>query len=94
VTTILTNLREPVVVRKGVYVPQQDSQLLINTLERTTAVAGRRSSICVLAAAPSPLPPPWARRQSPPGTSAHAQSSAPARTPAPQGLRSRSEEAH
>jgi release factor glutamine methyltransferase len=42
VTTILPNLGEPVVARRGVYVPQQDSQLLIDTLERTTAVVGRR----------------------------------------------------
>lgn len=41
-TTILPNLGEPVVARKGVYVPQQDSQLLIDTLEQTTAMVGRR----------------------------------------------------
>jgi release factor glutamine methyltransferase len=42
VTTILPTLGELVVARRGVYVPQQDSQLLIDTLEQTTAVVGRR----------------------------------------------------
>lgn len=41
-TTILPNLREAVGARKGVYVPQQDSQLLIDTLKRRTAVVGRK----------------------------------------------------
>ncbi|MCW2690437.1 MAG: putative methylase [Mycobacterium sp.] len=41
-TTILPDLREPVVAAKGVYAPQEDSQLLIDTMERTTVVVGRR----------------------------------------------------
>ena len=40
-TAILPSLRSPITVLTGVYPPQQDSRLLINTLERTTLVVGR-----------------------------------------------------
>ena len=42
-TATLTPLRRPVVAAEGVYVPQQDSRLLIETLTRSTAVFGRRA---------------------------------------------------
>jgi release factor glutamine methyltransferase len=41
VTNILPGVDHPLVTADGVYVPQQDSQLLIDTLERTTVVTGR-----------------------------------------------------
>ena len=41
-TTLLPGSRHATVVANGVYAPQADSQLLIDTLERTTVVIGRR----------------------------------------------------
>ena len=40
-TNTLPGVHHPLVTAEGVYGPQQDSQLLIDTLERTIAVAGR-----------------------------------------------------
>jgi release factor glutamine methyltransferase len=42
VTSILPGIHHRLVATAGVYAPQQDSQLLIDTLERTTIVVGRR----------------------------------------------------
>ena len=41
VTNTLPCVDHPLLTADGVYVPQQDSQLLVDTLERTTVVAGR-----------------------------------------------------
>lgn len=41
-TTALPGLREMVVAERGVYAPQEDSWLLIETMQRTTPVEGRR----------------------------------------------------
>ena len=41
VTNTLPGVHHALVTADGVYVPQQDSQLLVDTLERTTVVAGR-----------------------------------------------------
>jgi release factor glutamine methyltransferase len=57
-TSSLTGVEQRIVAAEGVYAPQQDSQLLIDTLERTTVVVGRRvmdlctgSGIAAIAAA-------------------------------------------
>jgi release factor glutamine methyltransferase len=42
-TAILNPSRRSVVAAEGVYVPQQDSRLLIETLVRSTALVGRRA---------------------------------------------------
>jgi len=41
VTNTLPGVDHPLLTADGVYVPQQDSQLLVDTLERTTVVGGR-----------------------------------------------------
>jgi len=42
VTTAYTDLREPVLTAVGVYAPQQDSELLVDALEKTGLAPGRR----------------------------------------------------
>lgn len=58
VTSSLPRIHPPIVAAAGVYAPQKDSQLLIDTLQRTAVVAGRRvmdlctgSGIAAIAAA-------------------------------------------
>lgn len=41
-TVMLPDTRRPIVAAAGVYRPQEDSRLLIDTLERSTVVVGRR----------------------------------------------------